>query len=48
MPDSSFWYFYGIFLLVVILVVLIFGAKDLVRQKREDVGEQERVHAMSD
>ncbi|NTU56402.1 MAG: CPBP family intramembrane metalloprotease [Anaerolineales bacterium] len=48
LPDSSYWYFYGIFLLVVILIVVIFGPKNLVRQKREDVVEQEKVHAMSD
>jgi len=45
---SSLWFYIGIFLLVVILIVIIFGAKDLVRQKREDVVEREKVHAMSD
>jgi membrane protease YdiL (CAAX protease family) len=46
--QSSLWYFYGIFLLVDILIVIIFGPKNLVRQKREDVVEHEKVHAMSD
>jgi membrane protease YdiL (CAAX protease family) len=46
--QSSLWYFYGICLLVVILVVIIFGPKNLVRQKREDVVEHEKVHAVSD
>jgi membrane protease YdiL (CAAX protease family) len=38
----------GIYLLAAIIIVAIFGPKDLVRQKREDVVEQEKVHAMSD
>ena len=46
--QSSLWYFYGLLLVVVILIVIIFGPKNLVRQKREDVVEQERVHAVSD
>lgn len=45
--QSSLWYFYGILLLVDILIVIIFGPKNLVRQKREDVVEKEKVHAMS-
>jgi hypothetical protein len=32
LPDSSLWYYYGVFLLAVILIVLIFGPKNLVRQ----------------
>lgn len=48
LPDSSFWYFYGIFLLAVILIVIIYGPKNLVIQKREDVVEKEKVHAVSD
>jgi membrane protease YdiL (CAAX protease family) len=47
-PNSYLLYTNWALLIVVIPVVLIFGAKDLVRQKREDVVEQERVHAMSD
>lgn len=46
--QSSLWYYYGILLLAVILVVIIFGPKNLVRQKPEDVVEQARVHAVSD
>ena len=45
---SSLWYYYGIMLLAVILIVIIFGPKNLVKQKREDVVEHEKVHAMSD
>jgi len=47
-PDSYLLYYNWALLIVVIPVVLIFGLKNLVRQKREDVVEQERVHAMSD
>jgi len=36
--DASLWYFYGIFLLVVILIVVIFGPKNLVRPKPEPAG----------
>lgn len=46
--QSSLWFFDGILMLVAILIVIIFGPKNLVRQKREDVVEQERVHAVSD
>jgi len=38
----------GIYIVAAILIVIIFGPKNLVRQKREDVVEQEKVHAMSD
>ena len=47
-PDSYLLYYNWALLIMVIPVVLIFGVKNLVRQKREDVVEQERVHAMSD
>jgi membrane protease YdiL (CAAX protease family) len=36
LPDTSFWYFYGIFLLVVILIVFIFGPKNFVRQRPKE------------
>jgi uncharacterized protein len=45
--QSSLWYFYGIILLVDILIVILFGSKNFVRQKHEDVIEQEQVHAIS-
>ena len=45
---SSLWYYYGVFLLVDIFIVIFFGPKNLVRQKREDVVELEKVHAVSD
>lgn len=45
--QSLLWYDNGILLLAVIVIVVIFGAKDLVRQKREDVVEQKQVHAVS-
>jgi hypothetical protein len=32
----------------VIIIVIIFGPKNLVRQKHEDIVEKEKVHAMSD
>jgi len=38
----------GIYLVAAIIIVAIFGPKSLVRQKREDVVEQEKVPAMSD
>ena len=47
-PDSYLLYANWAFLIMVIPVALIFGPKNLVRQKREDVVEQKRVHAMSD
>lgn len=47
-PDSYATYMNWVLLLVVGLVVIFFGAKDLVRQKREDVVEQVKIHAMSD
>ena len=47
-PDSYLLYMNGALLTVVIPVMLIFGVKNLVRQKREDVVEQKQVHAMSD
>ena len=33
LPDSATWYFYAIFLLAVILIVIIFGPKNFVRQR---------------
>jgi membrane protease YdiL (CAAX protease family) len=45
---TIFLYLDGILLLVVIPIVVIFGPKSLVRQKREEATGQERVHAMSD
>jgi hypothetical protein len=39
---------YGVYLLAVIVIVAVFGPKNLVRQKPEGVVEQEKVHAMSD
>lgn len=33
---SSTWYFYGIFLLSVILIVIVFGPKNFVRQRSQD------------
>ena len=38
----------GIYLIAAIIIVAVFGSKNLVRQKREDVVERERVHAVSD
>lgn len=37
----------GIYLVAAIIIVAIFGPKDLVRQKREEVVEQKKAHAMS-
>ncbi|HRJ58617.1 MAG TPA: type II CAAX endopeptidase family protein [Anaerolineales bacterium] len=34
--DASLWYFYGVFLLVDILIVIVFGPKNLVRQAAKD------------
>lgn len=38
----------GIYLVAAIIIVAVFDPKNLVRQKREDVVEQDKVHAMSD
>lgn len=38
----------GIYLVAAIIIVAGFGPKNLVRQKREDVVEQVKIHAMSD
>ena len=38
----------GIYLVVAIIIVAVFGPKNLVRQKREDIVEHEKVHAMTD
>ena len=38
----------AIYLVAAIIIVAIFGPKNLVREKREDVVEQEQVHAVSD
>jgi len=48
LPDSYLLYQYWALLVMVIPVVVIFGLKNLVRQRPEDVVEQEKVHAMSD
>ena len=47
-PDSYLLYQNWALLIIVIPIVLIFGVKNLVRQKCEEVVEQEKVHAMSD
>ena len=39
--------YFGVLLVMVILIVTVFGTKNLVRQKREDVVEQKQVHAVS-
>jgi membrane protease YdiL (CAAX protease family) len=38
----------GIYLVAAIIIVAVFGPKNLVRQKREDIAEKEKVHAVSD
>lgn len=40
--------YFGVLLVMVIGIVVIFGPKNLVIQKREDVVEQKQVHAVSD
>ena len=47
-PDSYLLYQNWALLIIIIPIVLIFGVKNLMRQKREDVVEQVKVHAMSD
>jgi len=47
-PDSYLLYANWVLLIMVIPVVLLFGLKTLVRQKREKAIEKKRVHAMSD
>jgi uncharacterized protein len=47
-PDSYLLYGNWALLIMVIPVVLIFGLENLVRQKREDVVEQVKIHAMTD
>ena len=47
-PDSYLLYHNWALLIMVVPVVLIFGLKNLVRQKGEDVVEQKQVHAVSD
>jgi uncharacterized protein len=47
-PDSYLRYGNWALLIMVIPVVLIFGLENLVRQKREDVVEQVKIHAMTD
>ena len=47
-PDSYLLYANWALLIVVIPVVLIFGVKNLMRQKREDIVEHEKAHAMRD
>jgi membrane protease YdiL (CAAX protease family) len=47
-PDSYLLYQNWALLIVVVPIVLIFGVKNLVRQKREDVVERKEVHAVSD
>jgi hypothetical protein len=46
-PNSYLLYANWALLIMVIPVVLIFGAKDLMRQKREEVVEQVKTHAMT-
>lgn len=38
----------GIYLVAAIIILAVFGPKNLVRQKREDVVEQVKIHAMTD
>ena len=38
----------GIYLIAAIIIVAIFGPKNLVMQKHEDIVDREKVHAMSD
>jgi len=49
-PDyaTTAWYLYGSHALAAILIVVIFGPKNLVRQKPAEAIAQARVHAMSD
>jgi membrane protease YdiL (CAAX protease family) len=47
-PDSYLTYINWVLLLAVISVVIIFGPKNLVKQKREKATEQDIVHAISD
>ena len=42
------WTYIGVMLVAAILIVVFFGPKNLVRQKREDAVEQKQVHAVSD
>lgn len=47
-PNSYLLYHNWVLLIMVVPVVLIFGVKNLVRQKRENVVERKEVHAVSD
>jgi hypothetical protein len=47
-PDSYLLYGNWGLLIVVVPIVLIFGVKNLMRQKRENVVERKEVHAVSD
>ena len=46
--NLDLWTYIGVLLVAAILIVAVFGPKDLVRQKPEDVVEQEKVRAVSD
>ena len=46
--QSSVWYYYAVLLFAVILIAVLFGPKNLVRQKPEKVTGQERVRALTD
>ena len=46
--NLDIWTYCGVMLVAAILIVVIFGPKNLVRQKRENIVEQEKVHAVSD
>lgn len=46
--NLDIWTYIGVMLIAAILIVVIFDPKNLVRQKREDVVEKEKVHAVSD
>ena len=45
---SSLWYYYAILLLAIVLIAIVFGPKDLVRQKPEEGTGRERVRALTD
>jgi membrane protease YdiL (CAAX protease family) len=45
---NNLWPYFGVLLAMAILIVAIFGPKNLVRQKPEKAVEQDKVQAMSD
>lgn len=45
--QASLWYYMAIMLLTIILIVRVFGSKNLVRKKPDEVIQRQGVHALS-